>query len=221
MRTCVSCAGIQTLSTSTVLLQCRLDSKLIYADVSSAYSPYVAVTTLSGSKPYYPKRSRVTPDSLTLENTNSLRAVSICVLLPNAVCCSGTCVYRGCNGALPPTCQTHLPQTDYYHDDHPPACASTGATYAWAANCANPTAVDGSCQGVALCPINGAAATATATCTAVGWVVTNNCQPARCAAAPGAPPNGTSTCSVPGILNQVRPPWLHPHCHLFGSRSWH
>lgn len=128
-------------------------------------------------------------------------------------CCLVYC--RGCKNSLPPACQTFaaasLTNTDNYHYPGPPstphtrACASTGAVYAWSPTCAAVTPVNAQCPGAALCQPGNGAAESVATCTANGWVVTNECSPTGCSGLPTPPKNATfASCSVPGFLNEVR-----------------
>jgi hypothetical protein len=92
---------------------------------------------------------------------------------------------RGCSG-LPPACDefSAYAANDNSYGNHPPGygpsdktrkCASTGAAYAWPASCKGYNSVGSTCNGAALCQAAGVPATATATCTASGWSVSNKC----------------------------------------------
>jgi hypothetical protein len=85
-------------------------------------------------------------------------------------------------------------------------CSSPGTRYVWSAECKKPTAVGGTCKGSTICQPGDATLTATATCTAAGWVMSDGpgCYPAACSRLPEQPINGNwSDCSVPAYIIQV------------------
>lgn len=141
--------------------------------------------------------------------------VSLILLIP--------CSVQGCGGQLPPTtCDATSTRGTPQHSSRSPlvlndpqglatpTCSSPGARYAWSAKCEETTAVGETCKGSAICSPTDASTSATATCTASGWVVTDGCLPSRCQRKPTFPfgldvHGDYSNCSLPGVLGQVSP----------------
>jgi hypothetical protein len=130
---------------------------------------------------------------------------------------------RGCGGDLPPACSTSpklrpdyedssdyggRPADSYYAGDFQEAsykrnpCSQAESIYAWSAECAAPSMLGDTCEGAALCERTNAHTTALATCTAWGWVATDGCKPAGCAATPTSQLATFGGCNTPGVLDQ-------------------
>lgn len=125
---------------------------------------------------------------------------------------------KGCGGRLPPTtCDVASARAVPQRSGRGPLvpndqqagssiCSSPGARYVWSAECEKPTAVGGTCKGSTICQPGDATLTATATCTAAGWVVSDGpgCFPAACSRLPERPIEGSwSNCSMPAYINQT------------------
>lgn len=126
---------------------------------------------------------------------------------------------RGCGGDLPPACSSSPKanpdydesygdrRADSYYDiakygyQRDP-CSKAESIYAWSAECAVPSMLGDTCEGAALCELTNAHTTALATCTAWGWVATDGCKPAGCAAAPNSQLAAFAGCNTPGVLDQ-------------------
>lgn len=130
---------------------------------------------------------------------------------------------RGCGGDLPPACSTSpklrpdyedsshyggRPTDSYYAGDFQETsykrnpCSKAESIYAWSAECATPSMLGDTCEGAALCERTNAHTTALATCTVWGWVATDGCKPAGCAATPTSQLATFGGCNTPGVLDQ-------------------
>lgn len=123
--------------------------------------------------------------------------------------------YRGCQGDPPPRCSVLAKPSGAsalsYNDPtdsraqyryKPDTCVKAESIYAWSSECARPTHLGSTCSGEALCAPTGAHTAALATCTAWGWVATDGCKPAACAAPPTSQLAVFVGCKAPGLLGQ-------------------